>query len=78
MGHEQPSYGHNTVSQEPFATVRTGATHRVNSKLLWFIRLLQGTNCGVSNVAKTANPQNKYIKELTKSPIYKQQTDTYL
>ncbi len=34
---EQPPYDHNTVSQEPFATVRTGARHRVNSKSLWLL-----------------------------------------
>ncbi|WP_319505796.1 hypothetical protein [Bacteroides graminisolvens] len=31
LGPEQPSYGHNTVAQKPFATVRFGARHRVNA-----------------------------------------------
>jgi hypothetical protein len=31
LGREKPSYGHNTVSQDPFATVQTGARHRVNA-----------------------------------------------
>ena len=31
LGYEQPSYDRNTVAQEPFATVRTGARHRANA-----------------------------------------------
>ena len=33
LGHEQPSHGQETVSRGPFATVQTGISNRLRSKM---------------------------------------------